>query len=215
MRASIVVAIVVLIRLAASANATPRGWTLPLGPEWEDHTEEALKDPGVAREIQSLQDQGAIVETTTYTTQTDMFLIVRLTDLPNIPAAIDVLEGAERRMRSSTAGSEKLYREERTALTLGSVTHVQSPKTMLVLRRIVGFREVGGLRRLEIGCGPDPAICDPLLASASLDTSGFRRLADLDARPNEGWLRILFVTACGVVGLLLVAAYGIMKRRRA
>lgn len=207
----------VLVLLATSlAGAAPHGWSLPLGPGWKDITAEAEKDPGIEKMAKQFRDMGGVFEATAYENDAGLGLFIALLEVPDMSATmaeIDAFEHAARD-RAAQAGTEELYREERLALTLGSTAHVRTPTIMINTRRIAGFLQGGGLRGISINCYGEAADCDPLLASAALDTSTFRTLASLDKDPKQGRLRLLFAIACSIAALLIVAAVKLMKRQR-
>lgn len=204
-----------LVAAASIANAGPSPWTLPMGPEWKDITAGSLDDPGIARMAKTIRDKGGTFDAKFYMDDTHA-LFIAVIDVPDIGHTMAELKAFESsaHQRAKEAGSPRDYRPEQTDLTLGSTEIVQGKDSIINTRRIAGFVKGAGLRAVAFNCYGEAPRCELLLASASVDTSTFVKLSSIDATPNEGKLRLLFVIACSVVGLLLVAAYAIMKRRR-
>ena len=208
-------AALILGLIVASASAGPSPWTLPMGPEWKDVTAEALQEPAIVATAKTIRDKGGTFDGKAYTDGTNALFVVVM-DMPDIGHTMAELKAFESaaHQRANQAGKPLDYKVENTETTLGSTERVEGKQETINTRRIAGFLDGAGMRAVSFNCYGDGPRCEQLLASASIDTSSFVKLSSIDATPKEGKLRLVFVIACCVVGLLLVAAYGIMKRRR-
>ncbi|CAN5922482.1 hypothetical protein BH11MYX3_BH11MYX3_08530 [soil metagenome] len=209
-------AVLICLVLGASASAGPRKWTLPLPPGWTDTTAEANRQPGIIALTKTLTDKGGRFETESFASPDgDAALLLGTLQIPDALATMSELDTFERsaRERASQGGAEAYYHEERTAKTLGSTARITGKASANVTRRITGYVEGGGVLSLSVICYGEATVCDPLVASAVLDTASLVALDSVGAGGKSTAYRIGALVGSVLIVLVLVGAFWTRRRK--
>lgn len=195
--------------LTASASAAPRGWSAQVPANWAEDTVEVMASPGMRAFARQFTDRGDRFEGVSYSSPDGQvsFLVATVEPLAK-PATLADIEDTETkgRARANQGATELTYLAERTPLTIGATQRVSGKATPMGNRRFIGLLASGHARVIAAVCLGDPATCDPLLASITIDGSVLVPLATLSpssAPSSTGWWIGAVLGALAVAGLLV------------
>ncbi len=193
--------------VAGAASAEPAPWSIELSPQWSDITADTAKLPGLVALKQDVTRTGGTFELRAYANGQGQTIVGLTSDIASIPSKMSELVAFENaaRGRSNQGGTEVSYRADRTETTLDTTQRVGGKAAPIVGRRVTGVLRTGGLRSVSVICYGDPAVCDPLLATLSIDTAPFRLLASLGQGDDSMTYRVGVFTGSVLVVILIVA----------
>jgi hypothetical protein len=203
-----------LVLLASTAQAGSTKWTLPLPPSWADFTDTAMKEPAFDAFRKQVTDQGGRFEGAAFADANSTAYVVILTIEVDVPSELGALTAFEIAAREAgkTAGPEVAYAKEATPQYWSATQRIGGNQMPIATRRFEGFLRAGWLRAVSFNCYGDAAICDPVLASATVATSELRALPSADAEKKPLSYRIGYFL--GSASLLIGLVVWWWKRRR-
>jgi hypothetical protein len=206
--------ILVGLLVATTASAAPHIWSVTVPKGWTDVTEASEKLPAVQAMKQQIESKHGSVAFTFYQDEAGDTAFILDSTFTGASGALAVLTGFETGARGSFGDGhrETTYVQSRTPKLMVGTQRVMADDQLLMTKRFSGFVEGDKLRAIAITCTGGTAICDPIIDSLAVDTTGFRTLASLDDGTGMTPYQIGYLT--GGLLVMCVGGYALVKARR-
>jgi hypothetical protein len=205
--------ILVSLLAASTASAAPHIWAVTVPKGWTDVTEASEKLPAVQAMKQQIESKSGSAAFTFYQDEAGNTAFILDSTFTGASGALAVLTGFEKGARGSFGDGhrETTYVQSRLPRLMVGEQRVMADEQLLMTKRFSGF--VGDkLRAIAITCTGGTAICDPIIASLAVDTTGFRELSSLDDGTGMTPYQIGYLT--GGLLVMCVGGYALVKARR-
>jgi len=189
-------ALVLCVFVSSVAIAAPAPWTLPpLPADWKDITEEAMKDPAMEAQRQTILKAGGTFEGKMYAGDNGGILVFT-SGFTGASAVVEELNAFMNGARNSALKSSKEleWKVDPTPTMLVGTQRRDQNGQAITAKMYVGFTDGDDLRAVSFICYGEDAVCAPLLAKVTVDTAGLQQLSELDANKKKltprriGWL---------------------------